>query len=194
MIDQKLISLCIKNDLNAKIEFFKYYHGTFSYMSLRYAKDNQQSETALFEAFDYLFQNLELFNSEKELSFDEFTKTHFIYGLVNYIRSIRNEYYIASTIFPQQTPPQDKSYNLFIESKLLNSKNIKKEDILYALHKLVPTQRLVFNLHVIDLVNIARISLLLESNESVVTSNLEKARFNFKHHIQNSLKTNYYNE
>lgn len=53
---------------------------------------------------------------------------------------------------------------------------------------MVPSQRLIFNLHVIDGFGLSEASALLESSEETVKSNLEKARFNFQKNIEKSFK------
>jgi DNA-directed RNA polymerase specialized sigma24 family protein len=52
----------------------------------------------------------------------------------------------------------------------------------------VPSQRLVFNLHVIDNYSLSEASELLDTSEQSVKSNLEKARFNLQKTIEKNLK------
>ena len=52
----------------------------------------------------------------------------------------------------------------------------------------MPSQRLVFNLHIADNYSIAEAADLLESGEETVKSNLEKARYNLQKNIEKNLK------
>ena len=63
-----------------------------------------------------------------------------------------------------------------------------EEIILKSIQDLVPSQRLVFNLNVIDNYSLASVSELLETSEQTVKANLEKARFNLQKAIENNLK------
>jgi RNA polymerase sigma-70 factor (ECF subfamily) len=52
----------------------------------------------------------------------------------------------------------------------------------------VPSQRLIFNLHVIDGFSIQESAFILETSEETIKSNLEKARFNLQKNIERKLK------
>ena len=54
----------------------------------------------------------------------------------------------------------------------------------------MPSQRLAFNLQVIEGYSLSKISDLLETNEQTVKSNIEKARFNLQKTIEKNLKLN----
>jgi RNA polymerase sigma-70 factor (ECF subfamily) len=53
---------------------------------------------------------------------------------------------------------------------------------------MVPSQRLIFNLHVIDGYSLTDAAALIESSEATVKSNLEKARYNFQKNLEKSIK------
>jgi RNA polymerase sigma-70 factor (ECF subfamily) len=80
-----------------------------------------------------------------------------------------------------------KNYDLFTHSEILDINDIDREILLGAIQQLVPAQRLIFNLHVIDGYSLEEAATLLESSEPTVKSNLEKARFNLQKNIKNSL-------
>jgi DNA-directed RNA polymerase specialized sigma24 family protein len=52
----------------------------------------------------------------------------------------------------------------------------------------VPSQRLVFNLQVIDSYSLSEASELLDTSENSIKSNLEKARFNLQKLVEKTLK------
>ena len=77
---------------------------------------------------------------------------------------------------------------MFLDTKYIDVRNADEEIILKSIQDLVPSQRLVFNLNVIDNYSLASVSELLETSEQTVKANLEKARFNLQKAIENNLK------
>ena len=108
--------------------------------------------------------------------------------MITYIKNIRSEYYVASTIKAVETT--DHSYDLFLDSKYIDVRNINQEVLLKSIQELVPSQRLVFNLNVIDGYTLLAMSEILETSEQTIKANLEKARFNLQKAIENNLKLN----
>jgi DNA-directed RNA polymerase specialized sigma24 family protein len=117
---------------------------------------------------------------------EDFIKDEFISFAVNHLKSIRNEYYVSSTV--KAVEYKEASYDLFLDSKFVDLKNINQDILLKSIQSLVPSQRLVFNLHVIDNYSLARAAELLDSSEQSIKSNLEKARFNLQKTIERNLK------
>ena len=83
---------------------------------------------------------------------------------------------------------KEKTYDLFLDSKFIDLKNVDQEVLLKSIQELVPSQRLVFNLHVIDNYALSEASELLDTSEQSVKSNLEKARFNLQKTIEKNIK------
>lgn len=186
MSQAELISACIKNDKSAKKQLFDAYYGKLAYISLRYSKNTIQSEQVLLQGFGHIFSKLYHFKSQTSLSLDEFVKNEFISFIVKYIKAIRNEYYVASTV--KAVEHREKTYDLFLDSKFVDVNNVSKELLLKSIQTLVPSQRLIFNLHVIDNYTLAQASELLDTSEQSLKSNLEKARFNLQKTIEQNLK------
>lgn len=186
MSQAELISACLKNDKTAKKQFFETYFSKLSYISLRYSKNGVQSEQAVLQGFAHVLSIIGQFKSQNSLSFDEFVTKEFISFLVKYIKSIRNEYYVASTV--KAVEYKEKTYDLFLDSKFIDLKNVDQNILLKSIQELVPSQRLVFNLHVIDNYTLTEASELLDTSEQSVKSNLEKARFNLQKSIEKNLK------
>ena len=187
MSQAELISACIKNDKTAKKQFFDTYVGKLSYISLRYCKNATQSEQVLLNGFSHVFSKLAQFKAQNTVSLDDFIKNEFISYVVTYLKSIRNEYYVASTV--KAVEYKETTYDLFLDSKFIDLKNINQDVLLKSIQSLVPSQRLVFNLHVIDNYSLAQASELLDTSEQSIKSNLEKARFNLQKSIERNLKT-----
>lgn len=186
MPQSELILACLKNDKTAKKQFFDTYVGKLSYISLRYCKNAAQSEQVLLNGFSHIFSRLGQFKANNTVTLDEFIKNEFISFLVTYLKSIRNEYYVASTV--KAVEYKEASYDLFLDSKFIDLKNINQDVVLKSIQSLVPSQRLVFNLHVIDNYSLEQASELLDSSEQSLKSNLEKARFNLQKTIERNLK------
>jgi RNA polymerase sigma-70 factor (ECF subfamily) len=77
---------------------------------------------------------------------------------------------------------------LFENNDLIDFNKTDIETIIKALQILVPSQRLIFNLHVIDGFSIQESAFILETSEETIKSNLEKARFNLQKNIERKLK------
>ncbi len=186
MQQSELISLCLKNDKAAKKEFFELYYSKLAYVGLRYSKNSAQSEQIVLKGFTHIFENLHDFNQQSTKTLEEFVTDQFITFVVKYIKNIRNEYYVASTV--RAVDQQDKSFDLFSDNLLIDLKAINPEVLLKSIQELVPSQRLVFNLFVIDTYSLSAISDLLETSEQTIKSNLEKARFSLQKSIEKNLK------
>ena len=186
MSQAELITACLKNDKTAKKQLFETYYGKLSYISLRYSKNAAQAEQVLLSGFSHVFSKLTQFKSQNTITFDEFIRNEFIIFTVNYIKSIRNEYYVASTV--KAVEYKETSYDLFLDSKFIDLRNVKQDTLLQSLQALVPSQRLIFNLHVIDNYTLPQASELLDTSEQSIKSNLEKARFNLQKTIERNLK------
>ncbi len=186
MSQAELISACLKNDKTAKKQFFETYFGKLSYISLRYSKNPVQAEQVLMNGFAHIFSKLGQFNSQNTLTLEEYIKNEFISFSVKYLKNIRNEYYVASTV--KAVEYKEKTYDLFLDSKFIDLKNVDQAVLLKSIQSLVPSQRLVFNLHVIDNYTLAQASDLLDTSEQSIKSNLEKARFNLQKTIELNLK------
>ncbi|MBC7696461.1 MAG: sigma-70 family RNA polymerase sigma factor [Burkholderiales bacterium] len=186
MSQAELISACLKNDKTAKKQLFETFYGKLSYISLRYSKNAAQAEQVLLSGFAEVFSKLPQFKSQNTITFDEFIRNEFIIFTINYLKSIRNEYYVASTV--KAVEYKETSYDLFLDSKFIDLRNVKQDTLLQSLQALVPSQRLIFNLHVIDNYSLSQASELLDTSEQSIKSNLEKARFNLQKTIERNLK------
>jgi RNA polymerase sigma factor (sigma-70 family) len=183
---QELISACLKNDKTARRQVYESYYGKFSGIALRYSKNKEQSYDLVQKGFTHLFTNLSKFKINGQQSFDQWMIEEFILFAVQYIRNIRSEYYVASTVRAGELP--DKTMDLFTENALTDFKNIPFEIVVKSLQQLVPSQRLVFNLHVIEEYDLRKISEVLETSEQTVKANLEKARYNLQKNIDKNSK------
>jgi RNA polymerase sigma-70 factor, ECF subfamily len=186
MQESELISACMKHDKAAQKQFFELFYGKLAYIALRYSKNSAQADDLTTKGFNHVFSNLSHFNPQSEQTLEDFVIQQFIRFSVKYIKEIRNEYYVASTV--RAVEPGEKSFDLFSDSILIDFKTTPSDVLLKSIQELVPSQRLVFNLHVIDNYTLANASEVLETSEQTLKSNLEKARFNLQKSIEKNLK------
>lgn len=186
MSTPELISACLKNDKAARRQIYETFYGKFSAIALRYSKNKDQSYDLVQKGFEHLFTSLGKFKSSDTQSFEDWMNEEFILFAVQYIRDIRSEYYVASTVRAVET---EKGADLFTDNVLTDFKNVSFEVLVKSLQQLVPSQRLVFNLNVVEEFDLRRISEILEASEQTVKSNLEKARYNLQKNIDKNSKT-----
>lgn len=192
MSDIDIINACLKHDKAAQKLFFDRYWGKLGYVALRYSKGKSQANQLLTVCFDQLYTDLYKFDANKSPSFDDFVSKSFISRAISFIKNIRNEYFVASTVRP--TENSSHNFDLFTHNNLIDFKKIDKELLLKSIQELVPAQRLVFNMFVIDGFTLAEISELLETSEQSIKANLEKARFNMQKCIEKQLKDKHYEQ
>jgi RNA polymerase sigma-70 factor (ECF subfamily) len=187
MPTQELITACLKNDKAARRQIYETFYGKLSAIALRYAKSKDQSHDLVQNGFQHLFSELGKFKLNGEQSFDDWMTQEFIAFAVKYIRNIRSEYYVASTVRAGDAP--EKTNDLFTENIITDYTSVSPDVLVKSLQQLVPSQRLVFNLHVIEEYDLRSISEILEASEQTVKSNLEKARYNLQKNIDKNTKS-----
>lgn len=183
----ELVSLLQRADKTAKRQLFETYYGKLAAIALRYSKNQTQADEAVNIAFNGCLTKLQHQRPDPSTDLSTFIEKEFIAGCVSFIRGIRSEYYVASTVYASEAPA--KNYDLFANNELIDFKNIENDVLIKALQQLVPSQRLIFNLHIIDGYSILDAAVLLESSAETAKSNLEKARFNLQKNVEKSLKS-----
>lgn len=187
MPDLELISACIKNDENAHKVFYERFFSLVSGISIRYSKNKIQAHEIMQNGFAHLFTEISKFKHGNKLSLEDWVKEEFIKFAVEYIRSIRSEYYVASTV--RATDLSAKTFDLFVDNVLIDFKNVDFDILILSLQQLVPSQRLIFNLHVVEEYDMKKAADLLEASEQTAKANLEKARYNLQKNIDKNSKT-----
>lgn len=182
MSTNDLIIALGKNDPQVKKELFEQYYELMSSMALRYAKNEAQAKEMLFEAFNTILQNYTDQRPAERVEFGTYLRTEFLRQAIAFIKAIRSEYYVASTVTASRE--SDKTFNLFDNTEMIDFNTVDTPVLVKSLQELVPSQRLVFNLYVIEGLDLRLISEMLEASEQTVKSNLEKARFNLQKNIE----------
>lgn len=188
MSDSELISAILKNDRTAQKQFYEEYYPVFWGIAIRYGKNNAQAKEMLQCGFVSLISNLNAFKQNTSLIFREWVKQEFIKFCVEFIRNIRSEYYVASTVRVTDSTTV-KNYDLFADNVLTDFKNVDYEVLVKSLQQLVPSQRLIFNLNVVEEYDLRKAADILEASEQTVKSNLEKARYNLQKNIDKNSKS-----
>lgn len=186
MADADLLSALVKVDKAAKKQFFERFFPSLSALSQRYAKNLAQSRELLNICLAHTLQHVIKNRHEAIKDLDNFVKHQFIKETISFLKQQRNEYYVASTV--RVTETSTKNYDLFKDNQIIDFNTLDVESLLRGLRGLVPSQRLVFNLHVIEGYSLRDVSELLETSEQTVKSNLEKSRYNLQKNLETTLK------
>lgn len=182
----ELLDLLQKNDKNTKREVFELCYGKLAAIAQRYSKNQTQSETILNGGFAFCYTKLIQQKNNKSIQLESFLEKEFIHFAVESIKSIRSEYYVSSTVYAIDTSP--KNYDLFQNNELIDFNQVENDILIKSLQQLVPSQRLIFNLHVIDGFSVNEAAIFLEFSEETIKSNLEKARFNLQKNLEKCLR------
>ncbi len=188
MSDSELISALLKNDRAVQKEFYEEYYPVFWGIAIRYAKNNAQAKEMLQCGFVNVMTKINAFKQNTSLIFSEWIKHEFVKFCVEFIRNIRSEYYVASTVRVTDSASV-KNYDLFADNVLTDFKNVDYEVLIKSLQQLVPSQRLIFNLNVVEEYDLRKAADLLEASEQTAKSNLEKARYNLQKNIDKNNKS-----
>jgi RNA polymerase sigma-70 factor (ECF subfamily) len=187
MSSAELINMMQTDEVNASKIAFERYYGRLYPIASRYSKSSTQADELLNKAFNTCLHKLRQ-QSQPPLDLDFFIEREFITEAVNFVRSIRSEYYVSSTV-NAINDSASKNYDLFDSHEIIDFKQIDNEILIKCLQQLVPSQRLIFNLHIVDGFSLTEAASLLESSEGTVKSNLEKARFSLQKNIEKTLKS-----
>lgn len=165
---------------------FDQYSAKLLGIAMRYAKNRSQADLLLHKGLAHCFQACQQNKQLKPHEFEAFLQSEFIVACINAIKEIRNEYYVSSTVYATET--QAGVYNLFDNPEWSDLNQVSTDVLIQSLQQLVPSQRLVFNLHVIDGKSLNDAANFLESSIETVKSNLEKARYHLQKNIEKNLK------
>jgi len=186
MPDLELISACLKNDGNARKVFYEKFFSLLSGIAIRYAKSKAQAHEIVQNGYAHLFNEISKYKAGSKQSVEDWVKEEFIKFAVDFIRNIRSEYYVASTV--RATDSTTKTYDLFVDNVLTDFKNVDFDILILSLQQLVPSQRLIFNLNVVEEYDLRKSADLLEASEQTAKANLEKARYNLQKNIDKNSK------
>jgi len=184
----EFIELIIKNDELTIKKFFELSYPKMISIALRYCKNRTQANEALNFSF---YQIVKKIQQEKIQDLitpqNQINETEFILYCVKFVKNFVSEYYVASTV--KATNQSTKNYDLFESTDFISYNSIDIDVLITSLQQLVPSQRLILNLHVLDDYSIEETSEILDLSVQAVKSGLEKARYYLQKNIENCFKT-----
>ena len=187
MFSAETLSALFKNDKAAQKQVFEALYPKLIGISNRYSKNQTQANEIINVAFNNCLQKLHTQRHNQQLNVAEFLEKQFIVECVEFIKEIKSEYYVSSTVYASESTA--KNYDLFEDNGFIDVNTANNEVLIKSLQQLVPSQRLVFNLQIIDGYNLNETAQVLEASSETVKSNLEKARFNLQKNIKKNIKT-----
>jgi len=187
MSTPELFELIQTQHLSAYKAAFDKYYSRLAGIATRFSKSTTQADELFNHSFNACLTALRGLR-QPPLDLDDFIEKEFIIQAIAFIKNIRSEYYVSSTVYAT-TDSATKNYDLFESAEIIDYRQIDNDILIKGIQLLVPSQRLIFNLHVIDGYSLQDAAALLEASEGTVKSNIEKARFNLQKNIDKSLKS-----
>lgn len=140
----------------------------------RYAKDSDEAQDILQDAFVKVFDNLEKY--EITGSIEGWVRRIFVNTAIDYYRKYKNKFNLE-----EEGNIEDESsfYNELEENDSIYSK-IKPTDIMEAMETLSPAYKLVFNLYAIENYTHQEVAEILNISSGTSKSNYAKAKAKIK--------------
>ncbi|MDP1800653.1 MAG: sigma-70 family RNA polymerase sigma factor [Bacteroidota bacterium] len=187
MYGKELIALISKNDKAAIRELFEGYYGKMGSIAVRYCKSQAQAAEAINFGFNTYISKLQQNRNAQMVDIDATFEPDFIKACASFVKGISSEYYVASTVYASGS--SNKNYDLFESNEFIDFASIDNDVLIRSLQQLVPSQRLVINLHIIDGYTIEETANIIEASLQTVKSSLEKARYNLQKNVEKCYKT-----
>jgi RNA polymerase sigma-70 factor (ECF subfamily) len=131
-----IISACKKQDKQAQMALFRYYHEKFYGICLRYLHKEEVAEEVLMDAFMKIFQKIDLY---KDGSFEGWMKTIVIHQSIDYYRKHKSDPFFAEVDYELKKTPSNKT-----------SESMEAEELMQMLNHLPAGYRMVFNMYAIE--------------------------------------------
>ncbi|MBA2613543.1 MAG: sigma-70 family RNA polymerase sigma factor [Bacteroidetes bacterium] len=188
MYSKEIIAAIIKNDRIAIKGLFEKHYGKMASIALRYCKSPAQAAEAVNFGFNSCISKLQHnHRNAHTVDIDNTFEPDFIKSCASFVKGISSEYYVASTVYASGS--SSKNYDLFESNEFIDFASIDNDVLIRSLQQLVPSQRLVINLHVIDGYSLEETANIIEASLQTVKSSLEKARYNLQKNVEKCYKT-----
>ncbi|MEO6304076.1 MAG: sigma-70 family RNA polymerase sigma factor [Bacteroidia bacterium] len=184
---REIIASIIKNDKDAIRTMFEKHYGKMASIGVRYCKNQAQANEAINFGFNTYINKLQQNRNAHTVDIDNTFEPDFIKACTAFVKGISSEYYVASTVYASGSA--NKNYDLFESNEFIDFSSIENDVLIRSLQQLVPSQRLVINLHVIDGYTLEETANIIEASLQTVKSSLEKARYNLQKNIEKCYKT-----
>ncbi|MEN8838989.1 MAG: RNA polymerase sigma factor [Flavobacteriales bacterium] len=175
----EIIQLCIKRDKKGQELFFKHFYGKMMVVCTRYARDRDEAQDILQDAFVKVFDNLEKY--EVTGSIEGWVRRIFVNTAIDHYRKYKNKFNLE-----EEGNIEDEAsfYNELEENDNIYSK-IKSADILEAMETLSPAYKMVFNLYAIENYTHKEVAEILNISSGTSKSNYAKAKAKIKIVLEN---------
>jgi DNA-directed RNA polymerase specialized sigma24 family protein len=187
MYTKETNALILKNDKAAIKEVFEKQFGKMASIAIRYCKSEAQANEAVNFGFHEFITKLQQNRNAQAVDIEQTFERDFIRSCAAFVKGISSEYYLASTVYASGST--NKNYDLFESNEFIDFALIDNDVLIRSLQQLVPSQRLVINLHVIDGNSLDETANIIEASLQTVKSSLEKARYNLQKNIEKCYKT-----
>lgn len=166
----EVINQCIKKEKKGQELFFKHFYGKMLVVCSRYARDKDEAQDILQDAFMKVFDNLQKY--EVTGSIEGWVRRIFVNTAIDHYRKNKNKFNIEEE---SRIEDKDSYYNELDENDSIYSK-IKPTDIMSAMEELSPAYKMVFNLYAIENYTHQEVAEILSINIGTSKSNYAKAK------------------
>ena len=185
MSETDIIKQCQKNNNQAQKLLFESNYNWLMHLSLRYGKNEEQARKILFSGYSKILSSMEEF--DKNSSFDKWMKTTFINSAVNYLKEQKQEYYVTTTVHLKEVNPHGTYQKTYQPDEPFS---IDGNDVLKSIQQLPPSFRSMFNMCVIDELEMNDAAKILDISEETAKINLEKATHLFHQNLNKNKLAN----
>jgi RNA polymerase sigma-70 factor (ECF subfamily) len=136
--EAEIIEGCIKQNRKAQKMLYDRYSSRFLGICMRYAKNRQEAEDILQEAFIKIFDNISQYNHSG--SFEGWMRRIIVNTAIsNYRKNLKHYYHLDVNDFIE-----------FEQTELIDETEFTLEEMLSAIQSLAPGYRIIFNLYAIE--------------------------------------------
>jgi RNA polymerase sigma-70 factor (ECF subfamily) len=185
MPETDIIKQCQKNNKQAQKQLFENNYNWLMHLSLRYGKNDEQAKNILYTGYSKVISSIVEYNGS--ISFDKWMKSIFIDSAVNYLKEQKKEFFITTTVHLKEVNP----HGTYVKSNQTDEAfSIDGRDVLFAIQQLPPSFRSMFNMCIIDELELNDAAKILEISSETAKINLEKATFLFHQNLNKNKLAN----
>ena len=173
MSSQQLIQGCQRFERSSQRQLFEEFYSLIMGIALRYSKNSSQAKEMLTHCF--LEICTEINEIKKDQNIEEWLKEKMIKKAVYFLRSKRQEYFITSTVHLLDENKKSTT-DLFNQEFEPDANSMSATQYLEAIQLLPPSFRAVYNLIVIDQIQLDEVAGLLEISVETCRYNLNKSK------------------
>jgi len=175
--EQKLITGCIKGDINFQRQLFERFSGKMLVICLRYSKDEHEAKDIMMDGFLKVYDNIGKFRQECPLE-------AWIYRIM--VNTALKHYRRKNKIYP--ILDIEEANNQSVDEEVMP--NYGYQELLEMIQTLPQRYSVVFNLYVVDGYSHKEIAEMLDIPEGTSKSNLSRARIMLQERIRIKEKKN----